>query len=183
MFCYLFVNTPMISECFPSFCTKSCKKCIKSTAYFYEITAVKILSMLPTFTSDYQSTRCQIMWNVYVLVIIWWQSLDGVGEIVGDETRSGYPPPCWLQRRHFWDFPASFSKKYNPDTTRGGQANVFFQSANPKSANSRARSAIANPLIPDVCQSANCKSTDFCGHFYSKNNLKSRLLKRFFVML
>ncbi len=65
-------------------------------------------------------------------------------------------------------------RKNNPDTTRGGQANIFFQSANPKTANSWARSSRSS-------KSANCKSADFYG-LYSQNSPKSRIFKQFFVM-
>ncbi len=151
---------------FTIFLHKSCKQCTNSVSCFHKISYFRknsSESILPTINYN---CRYQLAVNVYVLVIIWWQSLDGVGEIVGDETRSGYPPPCWLQRRHFWDFLVSFSRKY-PDTTRGGKQTFSFspQIPNPKILG----------LVP-ISQSA-----DFYG-FYPLNSPKSRLLKWFFVV-
>jgi hypothetical protein len=46
---------------------------------------------------------------------------------------------------------------------RGGQGNFFFKkSANHSSANSWAHSAIANPQISQVCQSANVLGLPVC---------------------
>jgi hypothetical protein len=70
-------------------------------------------------------------------------------------------------------------------------------SANRKSTNSLGHSAIANPHISFVCQSANCKSANFydrsanckCTEFkkkfcttLSQNSPKSHLFKRFFLL-
>ncbi len=45
--------------------------------------------------------------------------------------------------------------------TRGRQANLFLKSVNRRSAKSQAHSAIANPQISQVCQSANRISANF----------------------
>jgi hypothetical protein len=68
-------------------------------------------------------------------------------------------------------------------SSRGGQSNVFLKSANRKSVNSWAESAIGNPqtLLINLQIANPYISTKYCTAL-SQNCLKSRLFKQFFIM-